>query len=113
MNDVRLHLFQILDQIELARTEVLNAKAWSAGEECKKHCKFAVTSLDVAHKMVDELQSGLRSGAVAWRVERCKGEFELFSSKYNADARASQLYTTPQPLYTFSISRKKKKGIRE
>ena len=113
MSDVQLHLFQILDQIELARTEILNAKAWSAGEQCKKHCKFAVTSLDVAHKMVDELQSGLRSGAVAWRVERYKGEFELFSSKYNADARASQLYTTPQPLYTFSISRKKKKGIRE
>lgn len=113
MSDVRLHLFQILDQIELARTEVSNAKAWSAGEECKKHCKFAISSLDVAHKMVDELQNGLRSDGVAWRVERCKGEFELFVSKYNADARASQLYTTPQPLYAFSVSRKKKKGISE
>ncbi|SUD94262.1 Uncharacterised protein [Ralstonia mannitolilytica] len=36
---------EALEHLQLAETEVLNAKAWSAGEQAKTHCKFALTAI--------------------------------------------------------------------
>ena len=48
MENVNKQLLDALDQIELAETEVINAKAWSAGGQAKKHCDFALTAIATA-----------------------------------------------------------------
>lgn len=42
----------VLAQLDLAETEVINAKAWSAGEQAKKHCDFALTAIAVARQAI-------------------------------------------------------------
>lgn len=46
----------VLEQLQLAETEVINAKAWSVGEEAKKHCKYALTAIAVARAQLSAAQ---------------------------------------------------------
>ncbi len=42
----------VLEQLQLAETEVINAKTWSAGEQAKTHCKHALTAIAVARSLL-------------------------------------------------------------
>lgn len=46
----------VLEQLQLAETEVTNAKAWSAGEEAKTHCRHALTAIAVVRSLLSAAQ---------------------------------------------------------
>ena len=46
----------VIEHLQLAETEVTNAKAWSAGEQAKTHCKYALTAIAVARSMLSAAQ---------------------------------------------------------
>lgn len=52
MSDVNKQLLAALAQLDLAETEVINAKVWSAGEQTKKHCDFALTAIATARQAI-------------------------------------------------------------
>ncbi len=55
--DPKLHAVpEEQEQLQLAETEVINAKAWSVGEEAKKHCKYALTAIAVARAQLSAAQ---------------------------------------------------------
>lgn len=49
-------LLDVLEQMQLAETEVINAKTWSAGEQAKTHCKHALTAIAVARSLLSAVQ---------------------------------------------------------
>lgn len=52
MENVNKQLLDALSQLDLAETEVTNAKAWSAGEQAKAHCDFALTAIATARQAI-------------------------------------------------------------
>lgn len=49
-------VLDVIEHLQLAETEVTNAKAWSAGEQAKTHCKYALTAIAVARSLLSAAQ---------------------------------------------------------
>jgi len=61
--NVNKQLLEVLAQLDLAETEVINAKAWSAGKQAKTHCNFALTAITTARQTITAAEQAQKDAA--------------------------------------------------